>query len=294
MKKSISSACAVAFVCAGVLAAQGKKAAPPKPAVPKPFQSQSTSSVALTGSKDGEQTLEITNVDYQVLSSYVPGRPPEEKLLLRQTTHTKQVLGDKGIAVATTTLEAWPLGADLKSKPIYTVNAEGIDGRVVDTDLFVVARGLEDVEWWSVYKLGTGEHLMDTYVPLLGFSINREEYTQRYIGIEVPGDDVKDARLKDPKVVAVITYATSQRVKREALLTADDAKQAANLRAFYDTTRTVAVLEGSPPKGVKLTFTRNPPGPATAVTVSLPIANDDLDLAHATVPPKLHLADWKR
>ena len=61
-----------------------------------------------------------------------------------------------------------------------------VDAKTVDGALLVILRGLEDTQWWSVYKLGTGERLFDTYVPLLGFSIRRDIQTMRYVGLEVP------------------------------------------------------------------------------------------------------------
>ena len=81
--------------------------------------------------------------------------------------------------------------------------------------MIVIDRGLEEVEWWSVYRLGTGQHLFDTYVPLLGFSISSAEVDLRYIGLEVPPDNTPDPRLKRPDIVAVVTYASEARVKRK-------------------------------------------------------------------------------
>src|ERR1039457_6099956 len=91
-----------------------------------------------------------------------------------------------------------------------------------------------------IYKLGSGQHLFDTYVPLLSFSISRETVTTRYVGLEVPPDDTGDMRLKQPNVVAVLTYASEDRLIREALVTCDDPKQAQLLRSYADTTRAVS------------------------------------------------------
>jgi hypothetical protein len=30
----------------------------------------------------------------------------------------------------------------------------------------VFARGVEEVSWWSIHKLGNGQRLFDTYVPV--------------------------------------------------------------------------------------------------------------------------------
>src|SRR5580698_778483 len=90
--------------------------------------------------KDGEKTVEITNVTYEVTNYDV---------VLRTTTHSKHVVGDIGME-ASTTVEAWKLGTDLKQKPLYSVTVEGSESRTVDSGLFTVSRGLEEVEWWSV------------------------------------------------------------------------------------------------------------------------------------------------
>jgi hypothetical protein len=150
------------------------------------------------------------------------------------------------------------------------------------------------VEWWSVYQLGTGQHLFDTYVPLLGFSISRETLDMRYVGFEVPPDDVADARLKQPNVVGVITYASAEGRKHEALLTAANAKTAAELRSYSDATRTVSVVEGAPPKAIRIFISQNAPSPANPVSLTIPVAADDLDVEHAQLPAGLHLSRWKR
>src|SRR5258708_34111527 len=98
------------------------------PSPKKPFQAQSSSTINYTV-EDGEETAEITNVSYEVTGDSIPGRPPAERLVLRKTTHSKQVIGDKGLLEAQGTVAAWPLGADLKQKPLYTVMREAVDGR---------------------------------------------------------------------------------------------------------------------------------------------------------------------
>jgi hypothetical protein len=258
----------------------------------KPFQTQSPASVVYGVNKDGQQTVEITNVAYEVTSTAVPSRPQDERLLLRTTTRTKQVVDEIGTD-ASTTVEAWPLGVDPKQKPLYALKVPGVDSKTVDGALLVILRGLEDTEWWSVYKLGTGERLFDTYVPLLGFSIRRDIQTMRYVGLEVPEDNAADARLRDPHVVAVLTYASAEHVMREALVTSDDPKQAQTLRSFADANRSVAHVE-SPARALKISISQNYPSAPATVSLTIPIVRDDLDLAHAQLPAHLHLAVFKR
>jgi len=262
----------------------------------KAFQTQSSSTIAY-GVKDQGETVEIDNVSYHVSGTAIPGRPPAERLVLRKTTHLKQILGDKGMD-AEVTLEAWPLGADLKQKPLYAVSVEGVDVYTTGNALLVFARGVEEVSWWSVHKLGSGQHMFDTHVPLLEFSITRHIQTPRYVGFEAPPDDARDPRLTEAHVVGVLSYASEDRVIREALLTCDNPQRAKELRSYWDQTRTVSMIEpkpGAPPSTIRILFTSNDPGnTAVAVELTLPIAKDDLDLAHAKLPPGLRLAAWRR
>jgi hypothetical protein len=280
---------AAGLACA--LAAQPARQTPPKAAA-RPVQAQTTSTFSDTPAADGSELVEIRNVSYEVTSTQVPGRPPNERLLLRNTMHSKQTLGDIGTE-ATLTLEAWRLGDDPKQKPLYAVTVTGTDGHTLDNSLLVASRGLEETQWWSIYKLGTGQHLFDTYLPLLGFSISRDTVTERYVGLQIPPGDETDARLRKPNVVGVLTYSSEDRVIREALLTCDDPKRAALLRSYADVTRTVALVEG-PSRALKLVFSENYPSPANTMALLIPIAGDDLDLAHAQLPPRLHAVAWKR
>ncbi len=257
----------------------------------KPLHAQASSTIDYTPTADGFGTIEIRNVSYEVITN-VPGRPPDDRLLLRKTIRSKEVLGDIGIE-ANVSLEAWRLGDDLRQRSLYTLNVSGDDGNTKDNALFVVSRGLEEVEWWSVYKLGNGQHLFDTYVPLLSFSISRETVTMRYAGLEAPPDDATDAHLKQPNIIGVLSYATESRMLREVLLTSDDHQQARLLRSYADVTRSLSVTEG-PSRNIRLTFTQNFPSPPNPVEVLIPVKGDDLDLNHAQLPGKIHVAAWKR
>ena len=252
-----------------------------------PLHAQSASTIDFSSAADGSETVEIRNISHEVTGTQVPGRPSGERLLLRKTTHSKQVLGDIGLE-ATVTLEAWRLGEDPRQKPLYTLTVAGEDARTIDNALLAVSRGLEETEWWSVYKLGSGQHLFDTYVPLLSFSISRETVTTRYVGLEVPPDDTKDARLKQPNVVGVLIYASEDRLIREALVTCDDPKQAQLLRSYADTTRAVSWTEGA----LKLSFSQNYPSPPNTVELRIPVRRDDLDLTHTQLPPRMHVTPY--
>ncbi len=253
---------------------------------PKPFQAQSPSSIALAAKNDAS-IIEIANVTYEVTGTSTP------LLVLRKSTRSKETLGDIGME-ATTTVEAWPLGVDLKQKPRYSVTVAGTDCRTLDSALLVVSRGLEEIPWWSIYKVDNGARLFDTYVPLVRFSIARDTETLRYAGLEVAADDAADARLKQPRVVGVVTYASAERVIREALITADDSNQASQLRSFADEIREVGVGGRESARSLKISFSQAYPSAPNTVTVTIPIVRDDLDFAHVEAPARIHVAAWKR
>ena len=257
----------------------------------KPLHAQASSTIDYTPTADGFGTIEIRNVSYEVVTN-VPGRAPADRLLLRKIKRSKEVLGDIGME-ANVSLEAWRLGDDLRQRSLYTLNVEGNEANTKDNALFVVSRGLEEVGWWSVYKLGNGQHLFDTYVPLESFSISRETVTTRYVGLEVPPDDTKDARLKQPNVIGVLTYASDSRVMHEILLTSDDRQQARLLRSFADVTRTLSVTLNPSPT-IRISFTQDFPSSPNPLEVVIPVKGDDLDLKEAQLPAKLHAAVWKR
>lgn len=258
---------------------------------PKPFQAQSASTIAYRVEKD-EQIVESVNVAYSVTGTDVPGRPKNERLVLRTTARSKQVLGDIG-EEATVTAEAWPLGAGLHTKPLYTLSETGVEAHTLENALWQFARGTEEVQWWSIYQLGTGRHLFDTYVPPINFSISREFVVSRYGALDVPPDDAADARMKEPHVVAVVVYASPEKVIREALITCDDVPRAKELRSYADTTRTLTLRESpSLPPVLRIRFVSNTPQ-ARETLLELPVIKDDLDVGNAKVPAGMHIKAWK-
>jgi hypothetical protein len=271
--------------------APARKASDPQT---KPFQAQSSSTINYTGGKDGDQNVEITNVAFDITGDSVPGRPRGSRLTLRTSLHSKQTVGDKGLE-STVTMEAWPLGIDLKQKPLYSVSVPGIDARAIDGSLWLVDRSLDgDVNWWSLYKLGSGQHLLDTYVNLVRFTVSRADGTERYAGLEVPPDDASDTRLKESHVVAVVTLASSDKVMREALITCTDTARAQLLRSYADTMRTMTLVEGTAGRQLRVVFEDGYPSPPKITVVLIPIVKDDLDITHAQLPAGLHAIAWKR
>jgi len=265
-----------------LMAAATCLAAQPTPHV----QSPSSFSVE---NNDGGQVVEIANSSFELTNTAVPGRPTDERLVLRTVTRTKQFVGDIG-EEASTTVDAWPFGTSLQQKPLYSITVAGEDRRTVNGEIFTISRGLEEVEWWSVYKLGTGERLFDTYVPLVEFSIARDTVTNRYVGLEVPEDNTADKRLRDGHVVSVLTYASAERVLHEVIITSDDPKQATALRSFDEASRTIRYTD----RTLRIAISQNYPAAPATVTIAIPIVHDNLDLAHVQAPAHVHVVAWQR
>ncbi|MGH6962371.1 MAG: hypothetical protein ACREE7_17965, partial [Dongiaceae bacterium] len=166
-----------------------------------------------------------------------------------------------------------------------------------DSAVLVFDRGTEEVDWWSVYGLGTGAPLFDSHVPVLRFSLSREMQTLRYVGFDVPPDDAADPRLREPQVVGVLAYASVERVISRLLVTCSDTKRAAELRSYWDTERVLS-LEGNgaaakePAQTLHLRWSAVYPSAPEPVMASIPIVADDLDVAHAKLPACMALAAW--
>lgn len=176
---------------------------------------QGSSSLTVSG-KQGEEAVVIRNISYELAS----------KTVLRKTEQTRQVLGEKGME-ASSLIEAWPLGVDRKEKPKYTIKVEGVDARSLDNELLVVSRGLEDVQWWSLYRLSDGQPLFNTFVRPL-----RVPDTNLFAGYDVPEDG--DPRLKNPRLIGVIHFAAAEGTPRRVEIHANDATRARTLRSLAD------------------------------------------------------------
>jgi hypothetical protein len=47
-------------------------------------------------------------------------------------------------------------------------------------------------------------------------------------------------------------------------------------------------------RSLRITIRQNFPSAPNPVVVTIPLSGDDLDPAHAQLPPRLHVAAWKR
>jgi len=257
-------------------------------AAPALAQSEARSSSTFAYSeKDGEKTVRISNVAYQVTQIY---NPSESWIVLRNTTRSTQILGDKGWE-SKVTLEAWPIGSDLSRKPLYAIETAGSEATLLGGELWQVLDEATDpdVPVWSVYRAANGQRLFESFVAPLAMRVpaasERNTFVDRYAGLYVPPDDAADARLRDKHVVAVVAYASPAGTLQEALLTCDSPARAGDLRSYADTERALVFSER--PAALEIRFR---PGPV----VRVPIGESSLDFRRALMPPGIHLAIWKR
>lgn len=89
-------------------------------------------------------------------------------------------------------------------------------------------------------------------------------------------------------MVAVLTYASAERVLRQAEITSDDPKQAQTLRSLADANGSLTLME-TPARALRISISQNHPSAPATVSLTVPIVHDDLDLAHAQMPVRLHL-----
>ncbi|MFO1061917.1 MAG: hypothetical protein U1E53_33720 [Dongiaceae bacterium] len=275
-------------------------AAPAGAADPAAVTAQSTSSFA-TAEKDGQRSIDITNISFATTPDRLPGRPEGERLVLRTTVTRHEVIDEVGIE-GKVTVEAFPLGKPLEGPPVYSITHDGVGAQIEEFEVLVFDRGTEEVEWWSVHALGTGAALFDTHVAPLRFSLSSEVLTPRYVGFEVPPDDAADKRLTEPQVLGVLAYAAEDRVIRRVLLTCSDTDKARQWRAYADTERELSLAprhhgakgKKEPPIAIRLSWSAAWPSGPDVATASFPVKDDDLDLAKAKLPPCVKAAAWEK
>jgi len=188
------------------------------------------------------------------------------------------------------TLEAWRLGADLGQLPLYAISTEGTGVHTTGNALLVFARSVEEVNWWSIYRLRGGRRCSIHRCRCSRSRSRAWSRTPRYAGFEAPPGNAVDARLNEAHVVGVLSYASEENVIREA--------RAKELRSYWDQTRTLSLVDGkpygSPSLDQNLVQQQRSGQTAVTVDVTVGIAKDDLDLAHAMPAPGLRVSAWRR
>jgi hypothetical protein len=252
----------------------------------RPFSDRAASSIAYSGGKEEEQAVETVNVAYRYF-----GFPPLRTV--RSTVRTREVFGVKGFE-GSVTLEAWPFGAQLSNKPLYTIAVTGLGFSVENRELWQVDREVDgNHPWWSIYTISTGRHLFDTTAELLSFRFDLAGGPYRYAGAYSMLSDSADARLRDPHAICLLTYASAEAVLRQVLISATDPDFARGLGSVDDTSIKLSLAGSGAKSQLRLAFEYDWPSSPHRLTILFPFVNGNLDVTHAQLPLGLHAAVFR-
>ncbi len=202
----------------------------------EPTHSTSAQSSASIEVEGNVVTVHRTNRMFELAGPDIEGRNANDRLLLRKEIETTEVIGDKGMD-GRVNVWAWTLGVDVNvTAPLYVISASGLEGRVTDNDVYVIERGLDEIEWQSVFSLADGDKLFDATVPWL-LATNGGAWNERhYLALAQVFEDADDAALRRDDAIALLTYASRTRVLNQVLIRADKADRARLLRSVWDQT----------------------------------------------------------
>lgn len=273
------------------------------------MSSRSATSSIVSQTVGGVTTVRVETHAFALAGPGIKGRKDDERLFLHRLVATIEVLGEKGME-GQVGVAAWPLGVPESEPPLYRIKASGRDGRIVDGDLYVIERGLEEIEWQSLYALSDGTKLFDATTPWLRAANDGRWDERRYVALAQVFDDADDAALSDDHAVALLSYVARDRVVSQVLIKAAEVERARFLRSVWDQTVKLGwrgkgtkstALDGAmpDPKSGRLavTIAFSPDG----ATLEIPVRVKGFDLKKAKLsnglsleifPPNLLLGRW--
>ena len=226
---------------------------------------------------DGRMQARLVNVNFSPALVSMPGQPRPRRLLLRlEVVNADVFAGTEG--QGRVRLDAWPLEdqSDIMAPPLYTIIAPGRTGRVEDDAVLVVENGSRR----SVYALNDGGWLYDSDGIEAGFT---DGGRRRMIAAVAAGEEMP------PGSVAVVSYASPQRVMKRLLVLASDPTRARLLRTSVALIRPMVRDDELGRRWLDLTL--------PAGIIRIPFLVNELDIEHASVPPGLALGEitpWRQ
>jgi hypothetical protein len=219
-----------------------------------------------------------------------------DRLLLRLRLTSKsntQEIGTEGQV----RLDAFPATTGTSAAPIYSIAAEGSDGRfLTEPCLFALNRGLEEFDWWEVYSLRNGKRLFQSSSEPFVFSFMIEDDIRQTdtAGLYVPPDDETDATLKQPDIAGVVALTQDDKLQSLAVIRIQNKVRAQELRSYADERRYLSIIDAR--TGASLgqasgekQLSQRPLAleiywAAANLRLKVPVTKTGLDLAHATLP----------
>lgn len=244
-----------------------------------------------------EEAVDNTRFEFTACGSSVAA----DRLLLRLRLTSKsntQEIGMKGEV----RLDAFPAASGTRAPPVYSVAAEGSEGRILtEPCLFALNRGLEEFDWWEVYSLRNGKRLFQSSSEPFVFSFMIEDDIRQTdtAGLYVPPDDETDAALKQPNIAGVVALTQDDKLQTLAVIRIQDKARAQQLRSYADERRYLSIIDAR--TGVSLgqasgekRLSQRPLAleiywAVANLRLQIPVTKTGLDLRHATLPPGFSL-----
>lgn len=259
------------------------------------------SSVEVTW-QDGAARFHMVNTTYRFEPFYPLDSVGEMRvLLLREQSDVAQRTDMEGPEAATVTVEAWAVDPESGRTPAWSISAEGETAGLMRLglvgDFYRITRGgccgAMDVN--HVYSLESGRELFTTTAPPAGFEVPNSRGSIRLIGVHTAYSATDEETFGDDRSgLAVIGYASPLAPLSRALLTLDPSIE---IEEVLSDAQPMLVEDGAtePDRFVEL-WDADGRTDAAALgglslrldfagnVVSIPIHDDALDLAAATLP----------
>ncbi len=223
---------------------------------------------------NGRLSGRAVNVVFRPLSVLLPGDGRPRPVLARLEIDTTEF--SAGQSDGRIRLDVWPVGSlsDVRGAPLYRLLVPG-RGATLDPDgMMVVERGSGRR---GAYGLADGAWLFDADSPFAILSIENER--RRYVALARADDELP------PGAVAVLSYASPQKVIRRVLISADDPVRGRFLRGTVASTRPSIAANDTGQRTIEL--------PLPAGLLRIAVVDDDLDLTTAAVPAGLRIREMR-
>jgi len=243
----------------------------------------------------------VVNTTYRVTGTFIPGRPQEERFVIRQRIETVQVQDEKGSRSTVVRADVWRLGDDMAAPPLYTIEQPGADdARLFRAEYYVVLG--ENTDWpyapETAYRLADGTRMFEASAPWATLQVLGEGPPTRHGVFATANLEAVAARAAEPgQAVGILTYATSGEVVQRIEIDAAGEDLRYALGAAEENPAVSWQAAGSGPLGpYDMIETAGDTGielvldfPFNGLSLAIPLVDDRLAVEQATVPPGLAL-----
>lgn len=276
------------------------------------FERQTTSSIQTGTNKEGHEFIRTIDRRFTIRSFFLPPKPDaevkESSILLLEEFDITRILGAEG-SKGIVTVEGWKLKDKKPVEKMWTIRQEGHEGTAWDETFYKITKyGCCAVLASDVYfNLLTGERLyITTSRPLQQVIIpNTGARFVRYFAYSDRNGSLLPIELKaeeDEKkfadILAVLQYGSSSKVQEKVLIHTKldvlaDIKFIYKNKVLNDKDLMLWGVDGKESKSAlsdfSIVISFGFGGDSKVGEIIIPVKNDTLDLAHATVPERFKL-----